>query len=129
MLTVLILVENDRTAIQKINGVMRGHDQLQKMQFSDTDREVSSSLPPDDLRTLFTRLGEVGKVTYSRKRFESFPAAKPVLFTLKLKVAPRTLDESPSQPKPSRKSPDAKYSEGPDVPSLPAAAPSRSAAP
>jgi hypothetical protein len=128
-LIVLITAEDDQTAIQRINDVMRGHHQLRRMKLSDTDREVSGSLTPDDLRILFERLAEAGKVTYNHKRFASFPDAQPIPFTLKLNAASRTPGKSRQQPMPARKSAAAKYSDGSAVPSLPATAPTLSAAP
>jgi hypothetical protein len=104
-LTVIITVasENEKTAIRRINEVMRGNDQLRKKKFSDEVRELSGALTPKELLTFFTRIAESGKVSYSRKRFETFPVAQPVPFVLKLKLEVRTAERllSPSRPVPT----------------------------
>ena len=82
-------------AVRRINEVMRGHGELRKMKFSDTVREISGSLTQKELLTFFARIEDAGKVTYSRKRFESFPSAEPLPFVIKMKPAPKTAEAVP----------------------------------
>jgi hypothetical protein len=86
-LIVTIALENEQSAVPRLNEVMRGHGQLRKMKFSDTVREVSGSLTSGELLDLFSRIETVAKVSYNRKRFETLPASGPVPFVLKLKAA------------------------------------------
>jgi len=86
-LAVTITPENE-TAIRQINEALRGQGALKKMKFSDTVRELSGSLTTEELLALFDKIGPAGKVSYSRKRFATFPSAEPVPFILKLKPAP-----------------------------------------
>lgn len=76
-------------SVRRINEVMRGHGELRKMKFSDTVREISGSLTQKELLTFFARIEDAGRVSYSRKRFESFPSAEPVPFVIKMKPAPK----------------------------------------
>lgn len=103
-LSITITPDDETAAIRRLNEVMRGHGSLRKLKFSDTVREITGSLTAKELLTFFDRIESAGKVSYSRKRFESFPSAQPISFVLKLKSAP---------PKPK--------AAAPPVPSAPAA--------
>ncbi len=85
---VITIAPRSQAAIRQINEVMRGHGQLRKMKFSDTIREISGDLTARELSTFFSRIEPAGKISYSRKRFESFPAAQPIPFVVKMKPAP-----------------------------------------
>ena len=99
-LAVSITTENDKTAIRRINAVMAGHGQLRKYKFTDKVREISGSLTTKELRIFFNQIESVGKVTYNRKRFESFPSAQPIPFVVKLTIVTRAPEEKepPVQP-------------------------------
>jgi hypothetical protein len=96
-LPVTITVANEKAAILRINEVMRELGGLQKMRFSDTEREVSGSLTSKELLAFFSRIESAGKIKYSRKRLNAFPSAQPVPFIMNLKVAPQAA-EKPSPP-------------------------------
>ncbi len=85
---VITISPRNRAAIRQINEAMRGHAQLRKMKFSDAVSEISGDLTAKELSAFFTRIEEAGKVSYSRKRFESFPAAEPIPFIVKMKPVP-----------------------------------------
>lgn len=87
-LAVSFTTENEKAAVRRINEVMRGHGQLRTMKFSDTVREITGSLTAKELLTFFNRIESVGKISYSRRRFEAFPSAEPIPFVMKLMVAP-----------------------------------------
>lgn len=89
----------DEAAVGQINEVMHSHAQLKKLRFTDSVREVSGALMTDELLTFFGRIDQAGKVRYSRKRLESFPAAQPVAFTIKMKPVPKP--EPAASPAPS----------------------------
>ncbi len=86
-LVILITPENESAAINQINEVMRGHAQLRMLKFSDTVREINGSLTGGELMTLFNRISPAAKVTFNRKRFESFPAAHQIPVVLKLNAS------------------------------------------
>jgi hypothetical protein len=92
--------------VRLINDVLHAHGQLQKMRFTESVHEISGNLPAGDLVTFFNRIKQAGKVSYSRKRLESFPAAEPVHFIMKMKRAPKTVEQasssSPSADKPAK---------------------------
>ena len=87
-LVVTITVENERAAMQRINSVMKGHELLRTMQLTDKAKEISGSLTAKELLTFFGRIESAGRITYSRPHLESFSAAQPLPFVLKLKAAP-----------------------------------------
>jgi hypothetical protein len=91
-LAVSIVPINETSAIQRVNEVMGGHEELRKMKFSNNVRQLSGKLTAQELLTLFDRIGEVAKVRYDRKRFKSFPDDQQVPFVLTLKTAPRTVE-------------------------------------
>lgn len=96
---VITIIPSDENAVGHINEVMHGHAHLKKLSFSDSVREVSGILMPDELLSFFGRIDHAGKIRYNRKRLESFPAAQPVAFTLKMKPVPRP--EPAASPAPS----------------------------
>lgn len=98
-LAVSITPVNETTAIRQINEVMRGHGQLWKLKFSETDRVLSGNLKTPELLVFFDRIRGAAKVRYDRKRLESFPTAQQVPFVLTLKAAPKTIE----QPVPAQK--------------------------
>jgi hypothetical protein len=122
-LPVTITVDNEKEAIQRINEIMRGHGELQKMRFSETVREISGSLTSKELRTFFSMIKSEGKISYSRKRLAAFPSAQPVPFVMNLKVAPQAAEK----PSPAEQ-PVATPAEA-TVASQPSTAPSQSAVP
>jgi len=96
MVTITVAQENEKTALRRINEVMQGHAQLRNKKFSDEAREISGTLTARELLTFFNRIEESGKISYSRKRFESVPGAHPIPFVLKLRLAARA--EEPASP-------------------------------
>jgi len=126
MVTLTVAPENEKTAIRRINEVMRGHAQLRKKKFSDEVREIAGTLTAKELLTFFNRIEDSGRVSYSRKRFESFPAAQPIPFVLKLKSAARAA-ERPASPVRTTPTPSAAPVSSPPV--RPAPKPTEAAAP
>jgi hypothetical protein len=122
-LIVMIVAENDQAAVRKINEVMRGHGQLRNMKFSDTDREVSGSMTTKDLLTFFSRIEQAGRITYNRRRFESFPSAQAIPFVLKLQAATKPAEKPLPLPKPAHKSAATNTPAEADRPALPATEP------
>ncbi len=102
-LVVTITAENDKAAIQRINDIVHGHSQLQQLTFSDSVREVGGSLTASELVTFFDRVRSVAKVSYSRKRFRSFPATEPIPFMMKLVLMPVRSREPGSVAQPVQK--------------------------
>jgi hypothetical protein len=96
-LVVTITPENDNAAVSRINEVMHDHGQLRKMTFSETVKELSGRLTARELLTFFNRIEPAAKVSYSRKRLESFPAARPLPFVLRLKAAPKAVEKPPEE--------------------------------
>jgi hypothetical protein len=119
-LAVSFTTENEKAAVRRVNEIMRGHGQLRTMKFSDTVREISGSLTAKELLTFFNRIELVGKISYSRRRFEAFPSAQPIPFVMKLTVAPGA--KAPSV-QPAQKPPEQ------TAPALPVTMPTPSAAP
>jgi hypothetical protein len=78
----------DQSSLRRINDIMKGHARTRKLRFTETVREVSGSLAPGELQTLFGRIEQAGKVSYSKKRFSALSATDLVPFLLKLKDAP-----------------------------------------
>lgn len=100
LLVITITPENNKAAVQQINDVMQGQGQLGKTRFSRTVREVSGSLSAQELLAFFKQIEGSGKVSYSRKRFESFSTAQPIPFVMKMNWAPK-MAEQPSSPGPA----------------------------
>ncbi len=115
-LVVTITADDDTSVMRRINEIMHEHGQLQKLKFSDSVREISGSLLSKELRVFFGRVGSVAKVSYSRKRFESYPAAEPIPFIMKLTYAP---PRPSAQPAPSS----AEAPAGREIPAAPMKSP------
>jgi len=105
-LVVTITAENDKAAIRRINEIMHEHSQLQQLKFGDSAREVGGSLTASELVTFFNRVSSVAKVSYSRKRFQSFPATEPIPFVMKLVLVTGRSDEAGSVAQPVQKPPE-----------------------
>lgn len=126
-LVVTLSPENDTTAVRRINEVMHSHGQLRTLKFSETVREVAGSLTAGELSTFFDRIGPSVKVSYSRKRLESFPATLPIPFVLKLKAAPKPKPQPVAAPEPQTAKPEPKPAAS-GIPAAEATAPSSSSA-
>lgn len=111
---VITITPRSREAVRRINDVLRGHAQLRKLKFTDADPEISGDLTAKELSVFFSRIENAGKISYSRKRFESFAEAQPVPFLMKMKPAPA------EEPAPAAHSPAA------GAPALPVSAPTAS---
>jgi hypothetical protein len=83
----ITITPDDESSMRRINDVMKGHAGLRKLRFTDTVREVSGSLTPAELQTLFGRIEQAGKVSYSRKRLSAMSTAELIPFIMKLKDA------------------------------------------
>ena len=81
----ITITPDDESSMRRINDVMKGHAGLRKLRFTDTVREVSGSLTPAELQTLFGRIEQAGKVSYSRKRLSALSTAELIPFIMKLK--------------------------------------------
>jgi hypothetical protein len=102
----ITITPDDQSSMRRINEVMMGHAGLRKLRFTDTVREVSGSLSPGELQTLFGRIEQAGKVSYSRKRLSALSTAELIPFVMTLKdAAPAPAAASPqpvaSTPTPS----------------------------
>ncbi|OGW48144.1 MAG: hypothetical protein A2078_01070 [Nitrospirae bacterium GWC2_57_9] len=106
---IITVTPETEASVLAINDVMRGHGQLRRLKFTDTVREISGDLTAKELLTFFARIEQAGKVSYSRKRLDSFPTAQPVPFVMKMKQAPKiaqpsatpAVDSTPPAPAPS----------------------------
>ncbi len=78
----------DQSSLRRINDIMKGHARTRKLRFTETVREVSGSLTSGELQTLFGRIEQAGKVSYSKKRLSALSATDLVPFLIKLKDAP-----------------------------------------
>lgn len=87
-LTITIIVEDEKAAVNRINAVMQGHAYLKGMRFSDNVKEISGLLTSKDLLTFFHRINSVGRIRYDRARFNSFHTAELIPFVMKLRLAP-----------------------------------------
>ena len=85
----ITITPDDQSSMKRINDIMKGHAGLRKLHFTDTVREVSGSLTPGELQTLFGRIEQAGRVSYSKKRFNALSTAELAPFVMKLKDAPR----------------------------------------
>jgi len=85
---ITIIVEEENTAIRKINQVLRGHAVLRRQKLGDTVKEISGNMNSKELLTLFSRLEVAGRIKFSHTRLESFPSAQLIPFIIKLKVMP-----------------------------------------
>jgi hypothetical protein len=96
-LAVTVAAADEQEARQRINEAMRGPGALRNLRFSDDEKELAGSLPAGELLALFARIEPAGTVSYSRKRFASFPAAQPIPFVMTLRTAPKAV-ERPAAP-------------------------------
>jgi hypothetical protein len=87
-ITITIPQENEHAAIMRINEIMKEYVQLQTSAFSDTVREISSSLTAKELLTFFSAIEPEFKIGHSGKRIASFPSAQSIPFVLRLKSLP-----------------------------------------
>ncbi len=87
-LVVTIIPGDNTSAVNRINGVMRGNTGFRQQHFSESSRELTGSMPAGDLLAFFDRIGPSAEVRFNRKRLDSFPAGQAVPFVLKLKAAP-----------------------------------------
>ena len=101
----ITITPDDQSSMRRINDVMKGHAGLRKLRFTDVVREVSGSLTPGELQTLFSRIEQAGRVSYSKKRFSALSTTELIPFVLKLKDAPSATTAAPQQPKPVVSSP------------------------
>jgi hypothetical protein len=124
--TLAVVKDNEETAIQQLNEVLRGHVELRKKKFSNDVREISGDLTSTELLILFDRLAETAKPSYSRKRLQSFPSGQPIPFVIKLKTVTRTA----AKPAPTEKAVQGPAEQPVEaaVPALPATAPTPSPA-
>jgi len=86
----ITITPEDQSSMRRINDVMKGHAGLRKLRFTDAVREVSGSLAPGELQTLFGRIEQAGRVSYSKKRFTALSTTELIPFVMKLKDAPPT---------------------------------------
>jgi len=98
---VVIITPSSENADGRVNEVLRGYGQFRKKRFSESVREISGALAADELLEFFGRIERAGKVSYSRKRFSSFPASQPIPFVMKMKPAARPPDRTPAAPSPA----------------------------
>ncbi len=84
----ITITPDDQSSMRRINDIMKGHAGLRKLRFTDAVREVSGSLTSGELQTLFGRIEQAGRVSYSRKRFSALSTTEPIPFVMKLKDAP-----------------------------------------
>jgi len=104
-LVITITPNDDTSAVEQINEIIREHASLRKATFTDTQKEITGSLIRKDMLTLFERIESEAKVRYSNKRFNSFPAARPIPFVMKLKTAPKPAEKpAPSVVLPTQQS-------------------------
>ena len=120
-LIVTLIPENNTSAIDTINEIMQDHGKLRKMKFSESTKEVSSSLTSRELAVLFNRIKQTAKISYNRKQLHSFPATAPIPFVLKLKAAPKPVEEQVQQQRAEQASPAASAPNPAEQPAPPAA--------
>ncbi|HUI46980.1 MAG TPA: hypothetical protein VL122_13465 [Nitrospirota bacterium] len=119
-LIVTLIPENNTSAIATINEIMHGRSKLRKMKFSESRREISASLTAKELTFLFNRIEPTAKISYNQQQFNSFPAAAPIPFVLKLKAAPISVEER-AQPQRAEQAAPAASAPHPAEPPPPAA--------
>ncbi len=104
----ITITPDDQSSMRRINDIMKGHAGLRKLRFTDTVREVSGSLTSGELQTLFSRIEQAGRVSYSRKRFSALSTTELIPFVMKLKdapPAPAAAAEKPAPQEPAATSP------------------------
>jgi putative zinc finger protein len=124
-LVVTITLDNDKSAVRRVNEAMRGRGQLRKMKFTGQAKEVSGSLTVKELLAFFSQIESFANVSYSRKRLDSFPAMQPVPVKLKLKTMPQPPATSPSAPPPAQELPKAPAESAAPAPPPPEPSPSQ----
>ncbi len=100
-LIVVIAAADERAALQRINSVMRGYPLLRKKRFTRSVKQISGTMTARELLTFFNRIEDAGEITYSRSRLESYPAAQPLPFIVKLKAVPKAAPTPVPTPAPS----------------------------
>jgi hypothetical protein len=101
----ITITPDDPSSMRRINEVMKGHAGLRKLSFTDNLREVSGSLTPGELQTLFSRIEQYGRVRYSRKRFGALSTTELVPFVMRLKDAAPATVAAPPESEPAVSSP------------------------
>lgn len=124
-LAVSLIPLNNGAAVQRINEVLHDHAALRTMAFSETQKELSGSLTAKELMTFFHRIESSAKVSFSRKRLDSYPADQPIPFVMKLKPAPKPV----VAPAPPASQPAAQPSTPPSAQPAPPAQPQPETAP
>jgi len=119
-LVVKIIPDNDQSAVQQINDVMRGNGQLREKKFSESVRVVSGSLTADELEIFFDRIEPVARVSFNRKRLESIPSNQPIPFMLKLLAAPKTVEKQSLTAMPTQRPVPTQAPTGTAIPAVPA---------
>ncbi len=118
---IVTITADDEAAVQKINEIMHENNELRKMKFSDSVREIGGSLISRELLTFFSRINSVAKISYNRRRFESFPATELVPFVMKLAYTSRRHEDPGSTAQQVHKS--AEVPSGQTAPAMPMTAP------
>ncbi|HTF99058.1 MAG TPA: hypothetical protein VK654_00550 [Nitrospirota bacterium] len=88
-LAVSLTPVNDQAAVQTINDVLHRSGSLHTSAFTDTQKEITGSLTAKELMALFSGIEGAAKVSFNKKRFDSFPPDQAIPFVLRLKPAPR----------------------------------------
>jgi hypothetical protein len=91
---ITITADDEAAAAERINEAVHEHAPPGTGRFSDTVKEVSGSMTAPQLRSLFNRIQDVGKITYKRSRLAKAGGSQALPFVLRLKSAP------PVAPKP-----------------------------
>ena len=86
VVTITIQRENEKVSVQLINDAMKEHALLTAMRFSESVREISGSLTPDELYTFFNRIQGAGKITYKRSRLASVGRGELLPFVMRLQA-------------------------------------------
>jgi hypothetical protein len=92
-LVVTVVPNSSTTAARRINLILKGYALSPKTRISETESAVTGSLAAPELLTFLERIGQSAKVSFSRERFDAFPAAQPIPFILKLKAASRSVQK------------------------------------
>lgn len=104
VVTITVEKQDEKAGIKLINEAMKEHALLKTMRFSDTVREISGSLTPDELLTFFNRIQSAGKITYKRSRLVSAGSELlPFVMQLKFLQAPPQASADRPAAKPAAK--------------------------
>ena len=98
VVTITVEKENEKASVQMINDAMKEHALLTAMRFSESVREISGSLTPDDLYTFFNRIQGAGKITYKRARLASVGRGEMLPFVMKLQAVAAPARQPAEQP-------------------------------